>query len=90
MEKAIKTKLITINSKLLTTENYQSGFQAGVSTQKNLSIVLGKICKSSRAKKHKQIFISCDLQKAFDSVKRAKLLKCLEQKATSPEDFHII
>ena len=40
IEKAAKMKL---GSKLLTTEDYQSGFKAGVSTPKNLALLISKI-----------------------------------------------
>ena len=51
VEKTIKLKIEKLKSNLFVTEDYQSGFQAGISTQKNLAIFIKKIASTRRNRK---------------------------------------
>ena len=51
VEKTIKLKIEKLKSHLFVTEDYQSGFQAGISTQKNLAIFIKKIASTRRNRK---------------------------------------
>lgn len=88
-EKAVKIKLESIYSELLGSKSYQSGFQAGLSTQKNLAFLLNKISGSRRKTTLRKFFVSLDLKKAFDSVNRKKLFKIFLDRAKTPAEAHI-
>ena len=51
VEKTIKLKIEKLKSNLFVTEDYQSGFQAGISTQKNLAIFIKKNASTRRNRK---------------------------------------
>jgi hypothetical protein len=81
IEKAIHGKLKSIGSSLLETGTYQTGFKEGVSTHRNLSLVIHNILNSSRSTTKKDILILVDIRKAFDNFDRAKLWLILMNRA---------
>ncbi len=81
IEKCIKLKLEATSSQLLGTKSYQAGFKAGISTAKNLAIVVNQQLSSRRKITSRKINISLDLSKAYDSVVMAQLLMILENRA---------
>lgn len=89
IEKAIKNKLTKLDSELLKTKEYQTGFQVGVSTQKNLAILLNVVMKTRRKSKERKVYVSCDMRKAYDSVSYQKIVETLKSRAKTEEEKHI-
>ena len=54
MEKAIKSRFEEVNSRLLCTDEYQSGFKSNISTHKNLSILINHILSTKKKEKQKK------------------------------------
>lgn len=90
LEKAMSAKLQESKSELLQTGDYQTGFKEGMSTQKNLSIVMHNILETSRARSKREILLFFDLNKAFDRVLRPALWQILLEKAKTDVDKLII
>ena len=84
MEKAILMKLKSSKSRLLTSGSNQNGFKEQRSTCNNLAQVVKKI--HGRNKDKRQSMLLIDLQKAYDSVDRRKLLNIIDSRARSTTD----
>lgn len=90
LEKAIKAKLDSLKSNLLTTGGYQSGFKKGHSTANNLSAVLNEILRTRTKRSERKIYLAIDLVKAYDSVDRKMLFGYLDTRAKTTEDRQLL
>ncbi len=79
-----------IGSNLLVVPSYQSGFVEGVSTQKNITLVMHSVLANSRSPSKREIMVLFDIKKAFDSVCRPLLWQILKDNAKTPEEKHIV
>ena len=70
IEKAILIRLRKLNSKLLDTDKYQTGFKEGNMTHFNLARVFESIVETRMKRKLRKAYVFVDLKKAYDSVDR--------------------
>jgi ABC-type hemin transport system ATPase subunit len=86
MEKAVVGVLNRMNSKLLCTKQYQTGFKQGRSTGINILRVLEKLKESEKQKK---FLLLVDLEKAYDRVNRRLLFEILRKRCKNQQETQI-
>jgi hypothetical protein len=67
-------KIKQINSKLLDTDSYQAGFKEGRSCHNNMAAVLSRLKHQKRYSSQRGIAVFVDLQKAYDTVPRDRMI----------------
>ena len=85
LEKAIMAKVAALAPHLLQTRIYQTGFKEGTSTATHVSRLLTQI-HPGQGKKRRNFAALIDLQKAYDTVNREKLLGILSGRCKNESD----
>jgi len=81
IELVIKNLLECKGSTLLESAEYQRGLKKGCSATSNLAEILGVVTEDVRKRNGMRSFLSVDLSRANDKVKREKLFKVLKSRA---------
>ncbi len=68
VEKMLVNKIESLNSKLLDTGSYQTGFKKGSMTYINLTKVLESINDARKKRNKRRVYIFVDIKKAYDTV----------------------
>ena len=79
-----------MNSKLLETGSYQSGFKKGSMTQVNLTKCLQTILDTRKKRSARKAYIFVDLKKAYDSVRRDLLFKIMMERCQNDEERNLV
>ena len=85
-EKAVQSKIKELGSRLLDTDGYQTGFKEKRSTHNNLMAVLSRLKSQNRKRSQRGIAVFIDLQKAYDSVPRDRMILNLWKEAGNEQE----
>lgn len=90
IEKARKNKFESLNSQVLDSREYQTGFKKNSSTHVNLAKVINEILRTRKKPSERKVYTAINLRKAYESVIREKLFKFLRERAKTEEEGHLI